>query len=110
MCVRKGGEDTIILGPRNSTKLILSEKWQVTSGFEDDYYLLSGIDGKWREITRLQANALALLDGRRSLKEVVAAVSPGIERGLMQKKRSDDLRSFLKGCYKLKVLKKVSLL
>jgi len=110
LCVRKGGEDTIILGPRNSTKLVLSEKWHVTSGFQDDYYLLNRVDGEWREITRLQADALGLLDGRRSLREVIATVSLHITGGLMQKKRSDELRGFLRECHKLRVLKKVSFL
>lgn len=60
---------------KESTVLKLSEKWIILEDFNGNYYILNIEDGRWYEISPLIFKFFSLLDGKKTLKEIMDVIS-----------------------------------
>lgn len=91
-------------------KLRLSENWEVIDGLDDDFYMLNNENGDWKEISPREAEALRLLDGKRSAKEVVGMICRNSLGERSSKDLFEEMLHFFKDCLNGGVLRKASVL
>ena len=90
-------------------KLKLSENWEVIDGLDGDFYILNKENGDWKEISSREAEALRLLDGKRSAKEAIrmlcqSSLGEGGSKDLFK-----EMLHFFKDCLNSRVLRKASI-
>ncbi|MFQ6095140.1 MAG: hypothetical protein ACE5NN_03245 [Candidatus Bathyarchaeia archaeon] len=90
-------------------KLGLSENWEVIEGLDGDFYILNNENGDWKEINRQEAEALRLLDGEKSVKEVIRMVCQNFPEEGGSKNISKGMLRFFRDCLDRGVLRKASI-
>jgi hypothetical protein len=90
---------------KSTITLKLSEKWDILEDFDGNYYILNLENGDYYEIDLMKFKFLSLLDGERTLEEIINIIAQNFPKNKISDKNLGDFlekglrKGFLKKCF-----------